>query len=63
MKFVTVAAFLIAPAAGFVIVARPVTPVRVGLLHMLQERSTALPFDKRPENLDGKWWEAKWQQH
>jgi hypothetical protein len=62
MKLATVAAFLIAPAAGFVQVAGPVTPARIGVMHMMQERSTALPFLARPVNLDGKCWIAKWQQ-
>ncbi|KAG5181312.1 light harvesting complex protein [Tribonema minus] len=50
MKAVAALALLAAPAAAFV----PVTPVATPSKVVLQaERSTAIPFDKRPENLDG----------
>jgi hypothetical protein len=54
MKFAAAALCIAAPACAFVNIAAPVAPAQTGVMRMVQERSTAIPFDKRPENLDGE---------
>ncbi|KAG5177923.1 light harvesting complex protein [Tribonema minus] len=53
MKAVAALAFAVAPAAAFLPVSAPVAPAQGSVMKMVSERSTAIPFDKRPENLDG----------
>jgi uncharacterized membrane protein YgaE (UPF0421/DUF939 family) len=53
MKF-AVLALAVPACTAFVNIAAPVAPAQTGVMRMVQERSTAIPFDKRPENLDGE---------
>mmetsp|Transcript_11650 Transcript_11650/g.16540 ORF Transcript_11650/g.16540 Transcript_11650/m.16540 type:complete len:244 (+) Transcript_11650:113-844(+) len=50
MKVFSLMGLMAMPAAAFV---APSTGAKTGALSMVSERSTAIPFDKRPENLDG----------
>jgi hypothetical protein len=55
MKFAAVLS-LVTPVLGFVSIQGPVhTKTQTNVMRMVQERSTAIPFDKRPENLDGEY--------